>query len=296
MTTQELLRQVRKVEITTRGLVSEIFSGDYHSVFKGHGIAFSEVREYQYGDDVKNIDWNVTARFNHPFIKVFEEERELTLMLLVDMSRSQEFGSRGKTKKDIAMELSAILAFSALKNNDRVGCILFTDRIEKFIPPRKNRNHVLRIIREIISFEPKSKKTNIKSALEYCNSVIKRKAIVFLISDFIDKDYSNVLKIVGKKHDLIGIVLSDPLEGKFPSVGLVEFVDPETGAVKTIDTTASDFKSLFKKDLPAKRDEQKKMFSTAKLDAVWLSVPSKKESFAYLKPLTLFFKKRARRW
>ena len=208
MTTQELFKKVRELEITTRGLVNQVFSGEYHSVFKGRGMEFSEVREYQIGDDIRNIDWNVTARFGHPFIKVFEEERELTLMLLVDMSGSQDFGSKKKTKREIAAEISAILSFSALKNNDKVGCLIFTDEIEKFIPPGKKKTHILRIIREILSFEPTRKGTNIKGALEYLNSVIKKRSIVFVISDFMDKGWEQNMRIIGRKHDLVGIVLN----------------------------------------------------------------------------------------
>ena len=197
MLTKELLKQVRQIEIRTRGLVNEVFSGEYHSVFKGRGMEFSEVREYNIGDDIRSIDWNVTARFGHPYIKIFEEERELTVMLLVDMSGSLFFGSVEKTKQQVAAELSSILAFSALKNNDKVGLILFTDRIEKFVPPRKGKSHALRIIREVLSFEPQGNQTNIKQALEYFNHTIKKKAIVFLISDFLDVGYEKILRIVG---------------------------------------------------------------------------------------------------
>ena len=219
MLTKELLKQVRQIEIKTKGLVNQVFSGEYHSVFKGRGMEFSEVREYQFGDDIRNIDWNVTARFGHPFIKIFEEERELTVMLLVDLSGSLIFGTLEKTKQQVAAELSAILAFSAMKNNDKVGLLLFTDKIEKFVPPRKGRVHVLRIIREVLSFEPAGKTTNIKGALEYMNNAIKKKSIVFLVSDFMDSGYEKILRIVGKKHDLIGIVLDDQREKEIPQNG-----------------------------------------------------------------------------
>ena len=229
MLTKELLKQVRQIEIKTRGVVNEVFSGEYHSVFKGRGMEFSEVREYQIGDDIRTIDWNVSARFGHPYVKIFEEERELTLMLLVDLSGSLVFGSVEKTKQQIAAELTAILAFSAMKNNDKVGLILFTDQIEKFVPPRKGKSHVLRIIREVLSFEPRGNKTSIKAALEYFNHSVKKKSIAFLISDFIDDGYDRILRIVGKKHDLVNILLEDPRETEIPKVGLIKLKDAETG-------------------------------------------------------------------
>ena len=236
MLTKEILKQVRQIEIKTKGLVNQVFSGEYHSVFKGRGMEFSEVREYNVGDDIRNIDWNVTARFGHPYIKIFEEERELTVMLLVDLSGSLLFGSLEKTKQQIAAELSAILAFSAMKNNDKVGLILFSDRIERFVPPRKGRTHVLRIIREVLSFEPEGKETNIKAALEYMNNAIKKRSIVFLISDFMDTGYEKILRIVGRKHDFIGIVLSDERELNLPDVGLIKLQDAESGEERYIDT------------------------------------------------------------
>ncbi|HET9132094.1 MAG TPA: DUF58 domain-containing protein, partial [Terriglobia bacterium] len=236
METKELLKKVRQLEIRTRGMVNQVFSGEYHSVFKGRGMEFSEVREYQFGDEIRTIDWNVTARLDHPYVKVFEEERELTVMLLVDMSGSQFFGSQASLKKDIAAELSAILAFSAMKNNDKVGAILFTDQVEKFIPPRKGRSHALRIIRELLSFEPHHKTTRLNSVLEYLNHIQKRRSIVFLISDFMDSGYDSALSIVGKRHDLIGVILKDPHEMDLPDVGLITFRDAETGQQRWIDT------------------------------------------------------------
>ena len=237
MLTRELLKQVRQIEIKTRGLVNEVFSGEYHSVFKGRGMEFSEVREYEPGDDIRSIDWNVTARFGHPYVKIFEEERELTVMLLIDMSGSLIFGSVEKTKQQIAAELSAILAFSAMKNNDKVGLILFTDSIEKFVPPRKGKSHILRIIREVLSFEPRGNKTDLKGALEYFNHIIKKKSIVFLLSDFFDSGYEKILKIVGKKHDLIGMVINDPRENDLPEAGLIKFRDAETGEIRYLNTS-----------------------------------------------------------
>src|SRR5512135_2255316 len=229
METKELLKKVRQLEIRTRGMVNQVFSGEYHSVFKGRGMEFSEVREYQFGDEIRTIDWNVTARLDHPYVKVFEEERELTVILLVDMSGSQFFGSQTSLKRDIAVELSAILAFSAMKNNDKVGAILFTDQVEKVIPPRKGQTHALRIVRELLSFEPTSTRTNLQSALQYLNHLQKRRAIVFLISDFMDSGYEAALRIVGRRHDLVGIVLLDPREQELPQVGLLTLRDAETG-------------------------------------------------------------------
>lgn len=291
MLTKELLKQVKQIEIRTRGIVNEVFSGEYHSVFKGRGMEFSEVREYQIGDDVRSIDWNVSARFGHPFIKVFEEERELTVMLLVDLSGSLVFGSVEKTKQQIAAELSAILAFSALKNNDKVGLILFTDRIEKFIPPKKGKSHSLRIIREVLSFEPQGNKTNIRSALEYFNHTIKKKAIVFLISDFYDIGYEKILRIVGKKHDLIGIVLSDPREKEISGSGLIKFRDAETGDIRYIDTDSKDFKLHFRETQKRFDNYRKQLFISSRLDSI-----NVQSSGSYIKPLVDFFKMRERRW
>jgi uncharacterized protein (DUF58 family) len=296
MKSTDLLKKVHQLEIATRSLVNQIFSGEYHSVFKGRGMEFSEVREYQLGDDIRSIDWNVTARFDHPFVKVFEEERELTLMLLVDMSGSQEFGTKAKSKMEIAAEISAILAFSALKNNDKVGCILFTDKIEKFIPPRKKKTHVLRIIREILDFTPENRKTDIRLALEYFNSAIKRKSIVFLISDFLDEGYDNLLKVVARKHDFVSIVLHDEKETSFPKAGLIRLRDPETGAERLVDASSSAFQHLFRTVAPKRAQALNKLFTVGKVDSVWLSTPDASDEFSYLKPLIRFFKQRAQRW
>ena len=221
MDTKELLKKVRKIEIKTRRLSDHIFSGEYHSSFKGRGMTFSEVRQYQFGDDIRSIDWNVTARYNEPYVKVFEEERELTMMLVVDISGSESFGTTQQFKKDILTEISATLAFSAIQNNDKVGLLLFSNEIELFIPPKKGKTHVLRIIRELIEFEPKSKKTDLSQALRYFSNVMKKKAIVFILSDFIDTGYDNALKIVGKKHDVTGIRVYDKLETELPKLGMV---------------------------------------------------------------------------
>ncbi len=291
MLTKELLKQVRQIEIRTRGVVNEVFSGEYHSVFKGRGMEFSEVREYQIGDDIRSIDWNVTARIGHPYIKIFEEERELTVMLLIDLSGSLVFGSVEKTKQRIAAELSAILAFSALKNNDKVGLILFTDHIEKFIPPKKGRSHVLRIIRDILSFEPRGNRTDIRTALEYFNGAIKKKSIAFLISDFIDNGFERVLNIVGKRHDLIGIVLNDPREKHFPSSGIIKFRDAETGRIRYLDTSDKYVQSSFARNLNSGKERLKGIFLKARLDAIEIDTAQ-----SYVKPLVNFFKIRGRRF
>ena len=236
MDTKELLKKVRKIEIKTRRLSDHVFGGEYHSTFKGRGMTFSEVRQYQFGDDVRAIDWNVTARYNEPFVKVFEEERELTLMLVVDVSDSEGFGTKSQFKKEVLTEIAATLAFSALQNNDKVGLVLFSDQIELFIPPKKGRSHILRIIRELLEFKPLSKKTEIGAALEFLSSVLKKKAIVFLLSDFMDKGYEKTLRIAAKKHDLTGIRVYDPMETSLPNLGMVPMIDAETGSMKWINT------------------------------------------------------------
>lgn len=291
MISKELLKQVRQIEIRTKGLVNQVFSGEYHSVFKGRGMEFSEVREYNFGDDIRNIDWNVTARFGHPYIKIFEEERELTVILLVDLSGSLAFGTIDKTKQQIAAELSAILSFSALKNNDKVGLILFTDKIERFIPPRKGRKHVLRIIRELLSFKPEGKGTNIKAALEYMNHAIKKKSIIFLISDFMDEGYEKILRIVGKKHDLIGIVINDQKEKSIPKMGLVKFTDAESGNERWIDTSSKKVQNWIKQYYAKLIAERKSLFLSSRLDSIEI-----KTGENYITPLVNFFKLRERRW
>lgn len=291
MLTKELLKQVRQIEIRTKGLVNQVFSGEYHSVFKGRGMEFSEVREYQFGDDIRNIDWNVTARFGHPFIKIFEEERELTVILMVDLSGSLMFGSVAKTKQRIAAELSAILAFSALKNNDKVGLILFTDKIEKFVPPRKGRKHVLRIIREVLSFEPEGKSTNIRAALEYMNNAIKKKSIAFLISDFMDEGYEKILRIVGRKHDLIGIVLDDRREKEIPNLGLIKLADAETGVERWIDTSSRRVREKMVFNRKEKEKIRNSIFIKSRLDKIEVTTGSN-----YIQPLVQFFRRREKRW
>jgi uncharacterized protein (DUF58 family) len=289
--TKELLKQVRQIEIRTRGLVNHVFSGEYHSVFKGRGMEFSEVREYQFGDDIRNIDWNVTARFGHPYIKIFNEERELTVILMVDLSGSLIFGTIEKTKQQVAAELSSILAFSALKNNDKVGLILFTDKVERFVAPRKGRKHVLRIIREVLSFEPTGKTTNLKAALEFMNGAIKKRSIVFLLSDFIDAGYEKIIKVVGKKHDLVGIVLNDEKEKAIPKIGMIKFIDAETGEERWIDTNSKTFQKTMASNNWNNMEKLKHMFRSSKIDNVEVHTAGD-----YVKPLVEFFKVREKRW
>ncbi|MEI6864625.1 DUF58 domain-containing protein [Flavicella sp.] len=246
METKEILKKVRKIEIKTRRLSDHIFSGEYHSSFKGRGMTFSEVREYQFGDDIRNIDWNVTARYSQPYIKVFEEERELTMMLMVDISGSQLFGTTSQFKKDTITEIAATLAFSAIQNNDKVGLILFSDGVELFIPPKKGKSHVLRIIRELIEFKPKSKKTNINEALKYLSNVMTKKAIVFVLSDFMDNSYEQTLKIVGKKHDVTGVRVYDKHDAEIPNLGLVPMLDLESGETIIVNTGSKSVRNAYR--------------------------------------------------
>ncbi|MCZ4318293.1 DUF58 domain-containing protein [Aequorivita viscosa] len=245
MDTKELLKKVRKIEIKTRRLSDHVFGGEYHSTFKGRGMTFSEVRQYQFGDDVRNIDWNVTARYNEPFIKVFEEERELTLMLMVDISGSEYFGTQEQFKNEIITEIAATLAFSAMQNNDKTGLILFSDEIELYIPPKKGKSHVLRIIRELIEFKPKSNKTDIANALKFLSSVMKKKAIVFVLSDFIADNYRDTLKIAAKKHDVTGIRIYDKAEENIPNLGMVQMEDQETGELLLVNTGSKNVRNQY---------------------------------------------------
>jgi uncharacterized protein (DUF58 family) len=234
--TKELLKKVRKIEIKTRRLSDHIFSGEYHTSFKGRGMTFSEVRQYQFGDDVRAIDWNVTARYNEPYVKVFEEERELTMMLMVDISGSESFGSKNQFKEEIITEIAATMAFSATQNNDKIGLLLFSDNVELYIPPKKGKSHVLRIIRELIEFRPKSRKTDIAGALRFLSATQKKKAIVFLISDFLSDNYEQTMKIASKKHDITGIRVHDSREEQLPNIGMVEMLDAETGEIRLVNT------------------------------------------------------------
>lgn len=262
METKDLLKKVRKIEIKTRRLSDHIFSGEYHTSFKGRGMTFSEVRQYQYGDDVRAIDWNVTARYNEPYIKVFEEERELTMMLMVDISGSESFGTKNQLKSEIVTEIAATMAFSATQNNDKIGLILFSDEIELYIPPKKGKSHVLRIIRELIEFQPKSRKTNLSQALKFLSATQKKKAIVFFISDFITEDhYEHTLKIAGKKHDITGIRVYDIREEKMPNLGMVTMLDAESGQTQLINTGSKSIRMEYEKHYRQQVDYFKETFS-----------------------------------
>jgi uncharacterized protein (DUF58 family) len=290
MTTSELLKKVRQIEIKTRGMVNHVFSGEYHSVFKGRGMEFSEVREYQYGDDIRKIDWNVTARNNKPFIKIFEEERELTVMLLVDLSRSGEFGTSAAMKNEIAAEICAVLAFSAIRNNDKVGVILFSDTVEKFIAPKKGKSHILRIVRELLSYRPSGTGTNISGALEYLNHVMKKRSITFLLSDFIDKEYDNALRIVSKRHDVIALTLNDPRERELPSIGLVKMADAESGAERWIDTNNASIRRSFERFWNEHESRLRRTLLSTKVDRINVEIDK-----PYIRPLVDFFKMRESR-
>jgi len=237
MDSAELLKKVRKIEIRTKALSQQVFSGQYHSAFKGRGMAFSEVREYQYGDDIRNIDWNVTARFNHPYIKIFEEERELTVMLLIDVSGSTQFGTQQQFKSDLITEISAVLSFSAINNNDKVGVIFFSNQVEKFIPPKKGRSHILRIIRELVNYKPRQVQTNLSEALRYLTNAIKKRCTAFILSDFVNSECEQALKIAANKHDVVALQIMDKGDALLPGMGLVQFLDPETGKKSIVDTS-----------------------------------------------------------
>ncbi len=286
--TADILKKVRRIEIKTRGLSNQIFSGEYHSAFKGRGMAFSEVREYQVGDEIRTIDWNVTARFGHPYVKIFEEERELTTMLLIDVSGSQFFGTKNDLKSNIAIEIAAILAFSAIQNNDKVGVILFSDKIEKFIPPKKGRKHILMIIKELLSFEPESKQTDIKQALEYFNNVIKKRSTAFVISDFYASvPFDNALRIANKKHDVIGIQLIDKNEENIPAVGYIPLQDAETGEIRWVNTSSKKTQTRFKANVIKHQSNLVDTFRKSGVD--YAKVETHKD---YIKPLMNLFKRR----
>ncbi|MBD3723363.1 MAG: DUF58 domain-containing protein [Flavobacteriaceae bacterium] len=287
MDTKEILKKVRKIEIKTRRLSDHIFSGEYHTSFKGRGMTFSEVRQYQYGDDVRAIDWNVTARYNEPYIKVFEEERELTMMLMVDCSGSESFGTQNQLKSEVITEIAATLAFSSTQNNDKVGLILFSDEIELFIPPKKGKPHVLRIIRELIEFQPKSKKTDIAQALKFLSSVMKKKAIVFMISDFMSKDYEHTLKIASKKHDLTGIRVYDAREESLPNLGLVNMLDAETGKSVMVNTSSKTVRRSYEEHYKTNVNYFKNVFSKCGAGAV-----SSRVDESYVTKLLGYFKAR----
>jgi uncharacterized protein (DUF58 family) len=287
METKELLRKVRRIEIKTRGLSNQIFSGEYHSAFKGQGMTFSEVREYQAGDEIRKIDWNVTARMGAPYVKIFEEEREQTVMLLVDVSASEDFGSNDILKRNYITEICAVLAFSAIQNNDKIGVIFFSDKIEKFIPPKKGRGHTLQIIRNLLDFKAESKGTDINMALRYFTGVIKKKCIAFLISDFISAPFEKSIKLANKKHDLVALRIQDPIEQQFPKVGLVPLTDPETNEVFWADTSSSQFQESYKKELIRFEQDIERVFKSAGVDAATMST-----KYNYVQPLMKLFKKR----
>lgn len=290
MTPRELIRKVRRIEIRTRRLVDESLAGSYHSMFRGRGMEFAEVREYSLGDDVRTIDWNVSARMGHPFVKKFTEERELTVMLLVDVSGSGRFGTGAASKMELAAEIAALLGFSAIRNNDRVGLLLFTDRVERFLPPRKGREHGLRVVREVLAVEPEGSGTAIAGALEYLQHVVRKRAVVFLISDFQDREYDRTLRVVARKHDVVGISIADPREEGLPSAGLIGVVDPETGEVGVIDSGSAAVRRAYAQHAERFRLEMRDGLRRAAVDLLEISTGAPYEG-----PLVRFFHERARR-
>ena len=291
MIPKEILKKVRQIEIRTKGLVNDLFGGEYHSVFKGRGMTFSEVREYQPGDDIRLIDWNVTARYNAPFVKVFEEERELTVFIVYDASRSGHFGTRSQFKSEIAAEIGAVLGFSAIKNNDKVGLLIFTEDVERFVPPKKGSSHVLRVVRELIYHEPESRGTNIDSAMSYLLRVANRRSVVFLISDFLDSEFRQTLKVANQKHDMIGIQLYDPSEQELPDVGLVKVHDAETEETFWLDTTSPGARKHYSEMIAQRNDEFQTECKKMKFDLIPISTEAD-----YVEPLMAYFKSRERRF
>jgi uncharacterized protein (DUF58 family) len=290
MSTSALLKKVRKIEIKTKGLSNHIFAGEYHTAFKGKGMAFSEVREYQPGDEIRSIDWNVTARYNSPFVKVFEEEREMTVMLLIDVSASGNFGTQEQFKRELATELAAILAFSAINNNDKVGVIFFTDKVEQFIPPKKGKSHILRIIREVLAFQPTGKGTDIAGALEYFSAVIKKRSICFILSDFMSKEFDMPLKIASKKHDLVALRIHDTREDTLPNIGLVPMQDAETEQMLYVDTSSKKVRDNFAKNRANATEKLRKLLPASGVDLIDITTGTD-----YVKPLINFFKTRGKR-
>lgn len=287
METSEILKKVRKVEIKTRGLSQNIFAGQYHSAFKGRGMAFSEVREYQYGDDVRNIDWNVTARLNHPYVKVFEEERELTVMLLIDVSGSGDFGTSLSSKREMITEIAATLAFSAIQNNDKIGVILFSDKVEKFIAPQKGRKHILFIIRELLNFTPESRRTDVAEVLRYFNNAIKKRCTAFMISDFICEDFDKALMIAGKRHDIVALQVYDSRDAELPAVGLLKMEDSETGETLYVDSSDKNVRHAYAKHWRTRQESMRKSFLKNKVDMVSVSTDED-----YVKALINLFRMR----
>ncbi len=291
MEANDIFKKVKKIEIKTRGLSNHIFSGQYHSAFKGRGMTFSEVREYEYGDDIRNIDWNVTARFNKPFVKIFEEEREMTVMLLIDVSGSNDFGSREQSKRDLTAELAAVLAFSAIQNNDKVGVIFFSSKVEKFIPPKKGSTHILRIIREIVDFKPEERGTDIGEGLRFLTSAIKRRTTAFLISDFMTaKDFEQELRIAANKHDLVALRITDRREMEIPRVGLVKFHDAETGQERWVDTSSRSWHNAYLQLIKQESQKLNRLFTMQGVDNTLIYTDED-----YVKPLMQLFKKRESR-
>ncbi len=290
MEAAELFKKVRKIEIKTRGLSNQIFSGQYHSAFKGRGMAFSEVREYQYGDDIRNIDWNVTARFNHPYIKIFDEERELTVMLLIDVSGSNQFGTQKAFKQEIITEIAAVLAFSAIQNNDKVGVIFFSNQVEKFIPPKKGTTHILRIIRELIEFRPAHNETNIAEALRYLTNVIKKRCTTFLLSDFLNKGFQDAIKIANKKHDLIALQIFDERETEIPDMGLIRVKHAETGKQLWVDSGSRTVRHHYRKWFDHHQDHLNDLFIRSGVDTARIRTDQD-----YVKPLMNLFRRRGAR-
>ena len=290
MIPREILKQIRRIEIRTKRLVNDVFSGEYQSVFKGRGIEFTEVREYLPGDDVRSIDWNVTARMGHPYIKKYDEERELTIMFLVDASGSGAFGTVNRLKRELAAELCALLAFSATRNNDRVGLVIFTDRIEKVVPPEKGRRHVLRVIRELLYFRPEGRGTDIAGALDYLTNVVRRHAVVFLVSDFVDANAEQRLAVANRRFDLIAVEVTDPKELDLPDIGLVEMEDPETGERAVVDTSSAAVRRGFRERARAVQAERLQTFRRLGIDSISLSTDR-----PYVEPIERFFRMRARR-
>jgi len=290
LSSQEILKKVRRIEIRTNRLVNESLAGEYHSVFKGRGMEFDEVREYTPGDDIRTIDWNVTSRMGHPYVKKYVEERELTVVLLVDASASGDFGTVGSTKRAMAAEVCALLAFSAIRNSDRVGLLIFTDREERYVPPRKGRNHVLRVIREVLTFEPEGRRTNLTLALESLARGIRRRSVAFVVSDFLDSGFERALRIANRKHDLIALALSDPREMELPPVGILELEDVETGRRILVDTWDRDARGRFTEQARERAETRRRLFRQTKVDFVELST-----ALPYDVPLVRFFRERARR-
>ncbi len=290
MIPRDVLKQVRRIEITTRGLVNEVFSGEYHSVFKGRGMSFAEVREYQYGDDIRGIDWNVTARTGSPHVKVYEEERELSVVLVADASASAAFGTRERRKSELAAELCGVVAFSAIKNNDKVGLILFSDRIERFVPPRKGRRHGLRVLRELLYHRPEGKGTDIAGALEYLARVAKRRSVVFLVSDFMAAGYDRALGVAARRHDLVAVRVGDVREQELPPAGLMDLEDPETGRRVLVRTSGREFRQRFREAAAREREAQNELFRRSGVDAIDVTTGE-----PYERSLRRFFEERARR-